>query len=193
MKNWTNDFVSYLLILIIIYTIFTLTEWLIHRYIMHSKKENYLSRYHLMHHLSVNPDNMRIKINNRGGKEQNLCLDHYALTPFVLILPIFCCLLYLFTNKVKFFIFSIVIFTVFIFLNIYLWNGIHSYMHNEIGTERCNFPSLNHNIIEKNKDNWYIKWVIKNHTTHHKVKGDKKGNFNIIYPGADYLLGTYNY
>ena len=66
-------------------------------------------------------------------------------------------------------------------------------MHNEIGTERCNFPSLNHNIIEKNKDNWYIKWVIKNHTKHHKVKGDKKGNFNIIYPGADYLLGTYNY
>lgn len=27
---------------------------------------------------------------------------------------------------------------------------------------------------------------------HHLVKGQNKGNYNIILPGGDYLLGTYN-
>ena len=38
----------------------------------------------------------------------------------------------------------------------------------------------------------YIKWVIKNHTCHHKIKGDKKGNYNITLPGGDSIFNSYN-
>ena len=35
----------------------------------------------------------------------------------------------------------------------------------------------------------YIKWLITNHQAHHKYTNS---NFNIVFPGADYLFNTYN-
>ena len=35
----------------------------------------------------------------------------------------------------------------------------------------------------------YVKWLIANHQEHHN---HTNSNFNIVFPGADYLFGTYN-
>ena len=40
-------------------------------------------------------------------------------------------------------------------------------------------------------NNFYLKWMYKNHTIHHLQKGKKKGNFNIIFPGSDVIMGDY--
>ena len=53
-------------------------------------------------------------------------------------------------------------------------------MHNKI-------PKINLYI-----PNVYFNWANKNHIYHHLQKGDRKGNYNIILPGADILFGTYN-
>jgi hypothetical protein len=34
--------------------------------------------------------------------------------------------------------------------------------------------------------------LLKNHDMHHKVKGDDKGNYNIVVLGADAILNTKN-
>ena len=34
-------------------------------------------------------------------------------------------------------------------------------------------------------------WYFRNHSYHHLVKGAHKGNYNIILPGGDHILGTY--
>ena len=39
-------------------------------------------------------------------------------------------------------------------------------------------------LLEKNM---IIKWFIKNHKNHHD---NKDTNYNIVFPGADYLFGT---
>ena len=46
--------------------------------------------------------------------------------------------------------------------------------------------------VQKMKNNLYVKWVIDNHILHHVRKEHRKGNYNIIFPGADFVLGTYH-
>ena len=38
----------------------------------------------------------------------------------------------------------------------------------------------------------WFDWMMLNHAQHHAVKGPSKGNYNIILPGFDYLMGTHN-
>jgi hypothetical protein len=37
-------------------------------------------------------------------------------------------------------------------------------------------------------DTPYTRWMVSNHVGHHVVRG--RGNFNIVFPGPDYLFGT---
>ena len=34
-------------------------------------------------------------------------------------------------------------------------------------------------------------WMWRNHALHHMQKGNTKGNYNIIVPGFDFLMGTH--
>lgn len=37
-------------------------------------------------------------------------------------------------------------------------------------------------------DTFYTRWMVHNHVGHHVVRG--QGNYNIVFPGPDYLFGT---
>ena len=39
------------------------------------------------------------------------------------------------------------------------------------------------------RNNWFTDWVVRNHSIHHLMRG--VGNFNIVCPGWDLVLGTY--
>ena len=185
-----SDFLYFLLIFIIIYLLFTFTEWIIHKYIMHNPK-SYLGKYHVLHHRLTNDYDMTIKDDSRFGKEQNLCLDQYGIYGSLIVLPVYFLILLLFTRELKFIIFSLVISLIFIFFMIFGWNSIHSYIHHNDASKVCKMFGLSKRKVGQMKDNWYVKWVINNHILHHIRKEHRKGNYNIIFPGADLILGTY--
>jgi hypothetical protein len=69
--------------------------------------------------------------------------------------------------------------------NVVIWNTVHSYVHGFDASKICSPPRVSNAII--NEQNPIMRWFIQNHRDHHD---HKKTNFNIVFPGADYLLGT---
>jgi len=71
----------------------------------------------------------------------------------------------------------------------FVWNSLHSYVHYlEVGS----YCSTGISLDKIGTNNAYIQWALNNHRAHHYFKGAEKGNFNVVYPGADYFFGTYN-
>jgi len=71
------------------------------------------------------------------------------------------------------------------------WNTLHPLFHAAEGDPMPG-PGL-HGIKSMRFDSFLTRWLFRNHTLHHLIKGDRKGNYNIVVPGADHLLGTYNH
>ena len=64
------------------------------------------------------------------------------------------------------------------------WQTLHGDIHEyytdpQSGLKRANFLSM---------ESPYTRWVVENHVGHHVLRG--KGNYNIVFPGPDYLWGT---
>ena len=71
------------------------------------------------------------------------------------------------------------------------WNTLHPMFH---AAEGDPMPGLGLPGIDAlRRFNFATRWLFRNHTLHHLIKGDRKGNYNIIIPGADHLFGTYNH
>tara|TARA_B110000977_G_scaffold84695_1_gene113100 strand:- start:12270 stop:12857 length:588 start_codon:yes stop_codon:yes gene_type:complete len=70
-----------------------------------------------------------------------------------------------------------------------LWNNMHVDMHGVKGTidYKSGIPNSS-GLLSRGPVYRYL-W--KYHAIHHLQKGDTKGNYNIILPGADFLFGTY--
>ena len=191
----------YLLIIFYIYLFSSILENLIHRFVMHKVLiNNYLFNNiytkHILHHkasgkdgsLNKNIDNYQIL-----GEEESLCLTGWESiivfgTVIFIITPLSIKLVgskFYSYNSLISFIFAII-------LCLYAkitWDTIHPYLHKESPSKCGNFFTLkNKNII----NNSYYKWLMNNHKAHHLIKGDKKGNFNITLPGADFIFNTYN-
>ena len=61
----------------------------------------------------------------------------------------------------------------------FMWDFLHTSFHQT-------------RQIEKYSKNPIFRYFFLNHTYHHLVKYPNKGNYCIIFLGADHLLGTYN-
>ena len=74
-------------------------------------------------------------------------------------------------------------------INIGFWNTIHPLVHGLDPVATCFPPGL-----PLSKENIWIQWWIDNHQRHHdnhqRHHDNPQCNFNIVFPGADYLLGT---
>merc|ERR1711933_253603 len=65
------------------------------------------------------------------------------------------------------------------------WNHVHSKMH---GVEDVGLPrSIPRFFIPI--PHWWQEFIVAYHGAHHNSKG--RYNFNIVFPGADHLFGTY--
>jgi hypothetical protein len=156
------------------YLLATTQEWLFHRY-MHIANASQIQKNHQKHHAS---------------KEfsDDICFDIRNGTDFFQLFLFFMgnntALGLLFYPSVS----LVCISTTSAFLltfNIFVWNTYHPFIHGLDGFALCflkgipreNVPTLN----------LYSSWVIENHLNHHL---HPNGNFNIVFPGADYLFGT---
>jgi len=77
-----------------------------------------------------------------------------------------------------------------VFIHMVIWNTMHSYVHFFDVNKICNVNGIPKEYIDEN--NVYVNWSLENHRAHHFYKNDEKGNWNVVFPGADYIFGTNN-
>jgi len=74
-----------------------------------------------------------------------------------------------------------------LFINIIVWNTYHAYVHGFDPAIICSPKGVKRSNIHES--NYISGWLISNHRTHHD---NKNTNYNIVFPGADFLFGTYS-
>ena len=174
-----NKNLKLFVLVIVLYLLLTLGEVVVHKYIMHNKDNSFIRRVygnsHNVHHLDV-LDDMKLKDNY---EEEGLYFDtKYTIILSLVIFIIYYPVILLFQYKIN------ILYILGLSLGIGLfykfsWDYLH-YSFHQINT------------IEDKKKNKLFNWLFKNHSYHHLVKGNKKGNFNIIFPGGDHILNSYN-
>jgi len=177
---------------IILYIALTFMEWFMHKYLMHSQKGELLyteawSQSHLNHHKKVQNNN-KVKSKNPEGMIFTWfpALVAMAIPMAIVIYSINKYLETGYSNQTILIILSCIAVA-------YgsLWNTLHISFHDaDIKYSALHaFPSTSiHSYIKQFTP---VQWLWKNHTYHHLNKGANKGNFNIILPGADFIMGTY--
>ena len=191
LSNLFQPNVDYVLYASLLYTVVSVTEWVIHRYIMHCYQNmpqllnvpglKMVCNSHHNHHLAVKED-MSLK-NNPHDSE--LVFSWGESSSFILfIFPIMLALTCLLNIKVGAFT-NLACVSVSVFIHMIIWNSVHTRMHDK----KVDVPFVPY--INNVPDGMYYP-LLRNHEMHHKIKGDEKGNFNVVVLGADELLGTRN-
>ena len=202
----TKTILQYIIFIVLLYFMFYFSEYFVHRYVMHSIP-NPLSADHLIHDKHTMED-MELKItvdyNTVVDKFQGLYFTWFytGIVFFIGLLEGF--LLYFLLRYFQFFKIKpgFVVFYVF-FFSMYqssFWNMVHPDVHKKTSdiTWREGVPGWNgwkyifSSIYVSDKKTLYD-WFIENHKMHHLRKNEKKGNYNITLPGADWIMGTMYY
>jgi hypothetical protein len=183
-----NSLKSILLFLVGLYLVLALEEYLIHKYVMHQKVDLPFIRdvheEHIRHHIATNKD---FTLKNEDHK--NVCFTFMTIIPLFLIAT---SVLYIFFNTIislPIIIFSVITAAI---IHMNVWNTLHSYIHSVDVNKVCKKSLLGISKEYINEENIYVKWSVSNHRAHHSIKGDQKGNWNVVFPGLDYILGTHN-
>ena len=171
-----------LLFCVVSYLLASIEEWMFHKY-MHLKLNHSIQKTHMLHHAHSN-ENYEVL----ATLSDDICFDirnYNDLLQFLLFLVGNSAFLNLLFPDV-----SIITVTVttsgLLTFNIFIWNTYHSYIHGLDSYTICFLKGIPRKYVPIK--NIYADWIIKNHQTHHKYP---TGNFNIVFPGADYLFLTY--
>jgi len=183
-----DSFLSICIFLVALYLLASFEEFFVHKYLMHNVvKIPFLDEYgkeHIKHHIATNKD-FTVKNND----PENICFDFFTIVPLYVSTVL---ILYLFFNKMI--SLNIILISVFITvcLHMVVWNTLHSYIHYFEVNDTC--KNTIYGIPSKyiNEENFYVKWSLDNHRAHHYFKHEEKGNWNVVFPGADYIMGTHN-
>lgn len=174
-----NEKIKILILIIILYLESSIGEVLIHKYFMHNKEGSLIRRLygdmHINHHLDVLND-MKLK-DNFGDRGLYFALSdslYVSILTFMVWYPTIKLFGYDLGEE-----YLLVITTILGLIYKFTWDFLH-YSFHQI-TE-----------LEKFKGSNVFKWLFINHSLHHLIKGKKKGNYNILFPGGDHLFGTYN-
>lgn len=173
------------------YSLWSLVEWGYHNKVMHAKPKSWGRRYlrhhnllHINHHKDTRPDMTMQETYDRDAV--------YFHTRVTLYTPVLGCLvlsaLIAATGAAIPYWWTIVSPTVIAIIHGVLWNTLHADSHGlELDLTIHGPPRL----TSLPRDNPYSHWVVRNHSLHHIMRGI--GNYNIIFPGWDHVLGTYHY
>jgi len=179
-------------IIILSYFLLSFYEWFLHKFVMHGNPKilkkiplisNYLletNKHHIDHHKEVDMD---MKLNTISRKE-SLFFNWKVSYVFYIVYFI---TLYIIIKPKNIILFSLYV-TLIILMECFLWNNIHNDMHDSNITISMKEGFPNHpGLLSKGPIYRYL-W--KQHALHHLQKNNK-GNFNIIFPGFDLLVGSY--
>ena len=178
-----------------------MTEFIAHKYVMHCKNSSFLTNIvqhipffnqqynqtcstHIQHHLEVEPD---MKLNGVKNKSALFMGWNIFIALFTIFLAGVALSNYISNYDASFKYLAIL--TAGIALGWeYIWNKVHAKMHNYEGEY-----SIQEGPYENKLDTTFLKnMFFKNHEMHHLQKGDKKGNYNVIFLGADEWFGLNN-
>jgi uncharacterized membrane protein SirB2 len=184
--------------IILFYVFISVVELNVHKHIMHCDKTSTLAKIlkyipftndtylstcdeHIQHHVDVEPD---MSINDTKKEHLFMGWGNYI---YILIASFACLIGAKHISNIKISLISLFLISIIIaFLWEYLWNKIHIKMHNF---------EMEYSIEDGPYDNGlfnldFIKNILlKNHTKHHLQKGKTKGNYNVIFLGADEWFG----
>jgi hypothetical protein len=183
-----DSFLSICLFLAVLYLLISFEEFFVHKYVMHNVINlpfvNEVGERHIKHHIATNKD-----FSIKNNETENICFDY--ISSFVIFF-VTVSIMYLLFHKIV--SLSIIFVSVLIIITIALiiWNTLHSYIHYFEVNEVC--KNTIYGIPSKyiNEENFYVKWSLDNHRAHHYFKHEEKGNWNVVFPGADYIMGTHN-
>lgn len=187
------------LFVMVLYLSASVIEWVLHRMIMHCymywpwlDKKNTNSWFlrqlqkschlHKDHHVSVKPD-MSLK---EVKDDHELIFDWPTTLGIALIgYPFILLITHVAGIRVGWWIQFVAIILMAVLFSL-VWNSIHATLH---GAKvdiplREGAPNLN---IKMDKDEALY---ARNHVIHHQIKGDQKGNYNVVFLGADELFQT---
>jgi len=175
---------------ILTYSLWSLVEWGYHNYAMHAKPRSLGRRFlrhhnllHINHHKDTNPD-MTL--------QEDFDVDSvYFHTRVTLYTPVLGCMVLstviALTGAGIPYWWTLVATSAISLLHGAMWNTLHADSH---GLD-IDFEHGPPRLKSLPRDNAYSHWVIRNHSLHHVMHG--VGNFNIVCPGWDHVLGTYYY
>lgn len=196
--DWINKYSNIINFFGLTYITISILEWLIHKHIMHCNKNSLFYKIlsfidifkyfndtctlHMQHHKEVKPDMNLTMVSN-----QKSLFMAWNITIMYIIALIIILILLRFITRIKLSNISIIIIACIIsILWCYLWNKIHPTMHNYNG-EYSIKKGVYENVLNLNILNDLL---YRNHEYHHMQKGINKGNYNIIFIGADEWFGT---
>ena len=153
---------------------------------MHLKMYIEIAKSHNIHHKYTKND-MNLKYSNIYNKNKDKYLGLYFLwkeTCLVLLVGLTIAFILNIFYQLNF-IFIIIIIIFFAYYQSSLWNTIHPDIHHIDYKLNLNegIPSLD--IYKKLP---YYDWLKKNHIKYHIYKDEKKGNYNVTLPLANYLF-----
>jgi len=177
----------------IVYFIVSLMEWFIHKYVMHCYQNwTWLQRHrdtlpalcdfcesHKHHHETVKQD-MSLRTD---AKIEELIFDwKNSLILFVIAWVLVFIAMKTLRLKVTLIIHTFVI-ALLALIFAFTWNTIHPSIHKFVTNDSIwHAPIFN--------VHWRPSLFTDNHAAHHHVKGHTKGNFNVVFIGADEWMGT---
>jgi len=176
---------------ILTYSLWSFVEWGFHNWIMHAKPKSWGRRFlrghnllHLDHHKDTSRD-MTLK----DGYNTDSVYFHTKVTLYTPVLGtlILSGFITLFNMGIPCW-WSAVATTIVAVVHGILWNTLHADSH---GIDDLEFKDGLPRLSVLPRDNWMSNWIIRNHSLHHVMNGI--GNFNIVFPGYDHVLGTYHY
>ena len=165
-----------LLFFAVSYLFATFQEWYFHKY-MHGNSGSTIQKTHQRHH--TNQD-------DAVTLADDICFGITDIFQFILFFAGNSAVLALmFYPSVSLITISITS-SSFLTFNIFVWNTYHAYIHGSDAFSLCHLKGIPKEHVPTT-GNWYSFWIIENHKTHHM---HPNGNFNFVFPGADYLFGT---
>jgi hypothetical protein len=205
MKNKkSNKLNALLFFLILTYIFVSISEWIFHKYIMHElgiigkfiKRTVNVDNGHITHHKKTF---LNQKLDDTHDNE-GLVFNYINLETFLLTFTygLFAIMLWKYTfikKEISIYLLLVLIVTINV-LYIWCWGSIHtSYHHVYIeSNKKQSDDSITMSplpFFKPNQSNYLYKYLYKYHTLHHLNKGENKPNFNVIFPFADFILGTY--
>jgi hypothetical protein len=186
---------------LLVYSMFSMTEWFVHKYIMHGDKDKTsFARDHIVHHIHTLPD-MKLSSSSEYGDNIDKYLGLYFIWRSSIVVFFIGCTQCFILNYITglnvsaFYIITLVF--IFCLYQSSFWNTIHPDIH-EIPlnlTWKEGIPGWNgwkHLFSTITIDNITLyDWLKANHRMHHLRKGTNKGNYNVTLPGADFIFGSY--
>ncbi len=201
-KYFNNNYINGINFVGLVYIMISYTEYIMHKYIMHCDKDSkstklikkipYLGNefidtceHHIQHHLDVEKD-MHI---DEPSFEAALYMGwDIMIYLFPITIAIMTINKYITNFNISYRMIVLVSF-VLCFIWQYIWNKVHVKMHNIENNYSIKKGPYDQGLFDLNL---VTRVLFTNHANHHIQKGYKKGNYNIIFLGADEWLYSNN-